>query len=132
MQTFFLSHCSNQQRCNKSSDSELTWKFWKSRRKQSQLSHFTYKHQESCVLTCSQAKVSCLLTCSHANVPRVPYVLMCSSGNVPCVLTYRKYLQFLSKRSCSFTLSCIGMRKAYGIKCENKKGNKKYSEFWFV
>ena len=63
----------------------------------------------STVIKCSCANVPCMLTCSHVNVPcvllyslaNVPGVLTCSRanvpcvrGDVPCVLTYKRYLQF--------------------------------------
>ena len=41
----------------------------------------------STVIKCSCANVPCMLTCSHVNVP-------CVRGDVPCVLTYKRYLQF--------------------------------------
>ena len=41
----------------------------------------------SWVLACSRANVSTVIKCSRANVP-------CVRGDVPCVLTYKRYLQF--------------------------------------
>lgn len=85
-------------------------------------------------LACLLAHKPRCLACLRAHMPTCLACLTCSCAQVAmclaCSHTESIYSSYLSE--VVLLPSCIGMRKAYGIKCENKKGNKKYSEFWFV